>query len=48
MHVKYILSLSLVRPFITLSILDRITSKIQLWSLTNELPVADVLRHQYI
>ena len=35
-------------PFIILSILDRITSQFQRWSLTNELPVAEVLRHQYI
>ena len=38
----------LVCPFITLSNLDRITSKFQRWSLTNELPVAVVKRHQYI
>ena len=38
----------LVCPFKTLSILDQITSKFQRWSLTNELPVAEVLRHQYI
>ena len=38
----------LVCPFITLSNLDRITSKFQRWSLTNELPVAEVERHQYI
>ena len=44
----HILFYRLVCPFITPSILDRITSIYQPWSLTKELPVADVLRHHYI
>ena len=38
----------LVYLFITPPILDRITSNYQLCSLTNKLPVAQVLRHHYI
>ena len=44
----HIIFYRLVCPFITPSIIDRISSNDQLWSLTKELPVAEVLRHHYI
>ena len=38
----------LICPFKCLSLLVRITSNFQLWLLTMELPVNEVLRYQYV
>ena len=47
LHGKWLFSLLFDLSIHNSSILDRITSNVQLWSLLEELPVANMIHHQF-